>query len=147
MTDKKVKQVFVDGPISPSFIGESIAKHSSKKEIGAHSIFLGQIRNDVIDGKMVKAIDYTTYEAMAHDNFHAIREAAFEKYALTCMHIYHSLGRVLTGEISLFVFTSSRHRQDAIQACTYIVDRIKSEVPVWGKEIFDDESYSWKENK
>jgi len=50
------------------------------------------------------------------------------------------------GEISLFVFVSSVHRQMALDACREIVERIKKEVPVWGKEIFEDESYEWKQN-
>jgi molybdopterin synthase catalytic subunit len=146
MATHKRKKVFVDGPISPAFIADSIAKHSSKKDIGAHSIFLGQIRQDEKDGRQVTAIDYTAHSEMAEEQFHAIREAMFEKYALTCMHIYHSLGTVASGEISLFVFTSSAHRKDAIDACTEIVERIKQEVPVWGKEILEDGSHVWKEN-
>lgn len=146
MEEKKIKKVFIDGPISPKFVGDSIAKHSTKVDIGAHSIFLGQIRNDTIQNNMVKAIEYSTYEAMANDKFHEIREAAFEKFKLTCMHIYHSLGTVKAGEISLFVFTSSKHRKDAIEACAWIVDRVKEEVPIWGKEIFEDESFQWKIN-
>lgn len=147
MEEKKIKKVFTEGAVTPAFIGESIAKHSSKKDIGAHSIFLGQVRNDVINGKEIKAIEYSAYIEMAEEKFHEIREAAFGKYSLTCMHIYHSLGIVNAGEISLFVFTSSGHRKDAISACEEIVERIKSEVPVWGKEIFDDESHHWKINK
>lgn len=143
---KKPRKVFLEGPISPAFIGDSIAKHSTKKDIGAHSIFLGQVRKDEINGKAVIAIDYSAYEEMAEEKFHEIREDAFAKYALTCLHIYHSLGRVMAGEISLFVFTSSKHRKDAMDACIYIVNRIKEEVPVWGKEIFEDESYTWKQN-
>ncbi len=146
MSEKKRKNVFIEGAILPSFIADAIAKHSTKKDIGAHSIFLGQVRNDVINDMEVKAIDYTAYNEMAEEKFHEIRESAFEKYSLTCMHIYHSLGRVNSGEISLFVFTSSRHRKDAIEACSYIVNRIKEEAPVWGKEIFEDESYIWKQN-
>jgi molybdopterin synthase catalytic subunit len=83
---------------------------------------------------------------MAEEAFHVIREEAFAKYQLTCMHIYHSLGRVEAGEICLFVFTSSRHRRDAIDACNEVVERIKKEVPVWGKELFDGEDYEWKVN-
>ena len=146
MEPKKVKKVFVEGAIAPAFIADAIAKHSSKKDIGGHSIFLGQIRNDVIENKVVAAIEYTTYAEMAEEKFHEIREAAFDKFDLTCMHIYHSLGVVKAGEISLFVFTSSGHRQAAIAACSYLVERIKTEVPVWGKEIFEDNTYIWKQN-
>ncbi len=146
MQEAKKKNSFREGPISPAFVGESIAKHSVKTDIGAHSIFLGQVRNDTIDGKQVMAIEYTAYQEMAEAAFHIIREAAFSKYNLTCLHIYHSLGRVEAGEICLFVFTSSKHRRSAIDACNEIVERIKKEVPVWGKEVFADETYAWKEN-
>ena len=63
------------------------------------------------------------------------------------MHIKHSFGKVKTGEISLFVFVSSGHRVQAFKACEETVNLIKDEVPIWGKEIFEDESYVWKENK
>jgi molybdopterin synthase catalytic subunit len=144
--EKKIKNIFVQGAISPAFIAESIAKHSSKKDIGAHSIFLGQIREDVIEGKPVKAIEYTAYEEMALEQMSVIRESVFTKYNLTCMHIYHSLGVVESGEICLFVFTSSKHRSAATQACNEVVEKIKAELQIWGKEIFSDESHQWKVN-
>ena len=144
---KTIKNIFIEGAIHPTFISDSIAKHSSKKDIGAHSIFLGQIRQDVIDGATVQAIEYTAYETMALDKMHEIREAVFSKYDLTCMHVYHSLGVVNAGEICLFVFTSSKHRTVAMEACNEIVERVKAELPIWGKEIFNDESHQWKVNR
>ena len=146
MTEKKPKDIFVQGPISANFIADSIAKHSTKTNIGAHSIFLGQVRDDEIDGKKVIAIEYICYKEMALEKIHAIRESIFQKFELTCMHIYHSLGKVPAGEISLFVFTSSKHRRPAIDACNEIVEKLKKELPVWGKEIFTDETYTWKQN-
>ena len=144
---KPVKNIFTQGAIPPAFIAESIAKHASKKDIGAHSIFLGQVRADVIEDKTVSAIEYTTYEDLALQKMHELREEIFAKYELTCMHVHHSLGEVKAGEICLFVFTSSKHRKIAIDACGEVVERIKADVPVWGKEIFEDESHQWKVNK
>lgn len=145
--EKKIKNIFVQGPIAPSFVAESIQKHSTKTDIGAHSIFMGQVRRDVIDEKQVVAIEYTAYEEMALEKMHVIREDIFSKYSLTCMHIYHSLGRIEAGDICLFVFTSSGHRKAAIAACEEVVERIKNELPIWGKELFDNETHQWKENK
>src|SRR5690606_16268523 len=107
----KVGNVFVQGGIAPEFIADSIAKHSSKLQIGAHQIFLGQVRADAIDGKTVTAIEYTAYESMANQKFQEIKEAAFSKFDLVCMHCHHSLGRVEAGEVCLFVFVSSPHRK------------------------------------
>lgn len=147
MREKKLTNIFVQGPIGTSFIADSIQKHSSKTDIGGHSIFLGQVRADKIDGKEVGSIEYTAYEEMALEMMYTIRENMFAKYELTCMHVYHSLGSVKAGEISLFVFTSAPHRKAAIDACEEVVERIKSELPVWGRELLLDESYRWKENK
>ena len=146
MTEKKPKNVFQEGAISSEFIGASIAKHQSKTSIGAHNIFLGQVRADSIDGKVVSGIEYTAYEEMANKKFHEIREATFEKYDLSCMHIYHSLGAVKAGEICLFVFVSSPRRKVVFEALEFVVEAIKADVPVFGKELFEDESHQWKVN-
>lgn len=146
MTENKIKNIFTSGAIPALFIAESIQKHSSKKGIGGHSIFLGQVRADEMNGKRVAAIEYTAYEEMALRNMYAIREAIFQKYPISCMHVHHSLGIVAAGEICLFVFTSSAHRKAAIDACEETVERIKTELPVWGKELFEDETHQWKKN-
>lgn len=146
MEKTKKHTVFVDGPISPSFIAISIENHNRKTNIGAHSIFLGQVRNDKIEDQLVAAIEYTAYQEMAEEKLYEIREDGFKKFPLICLHIYHSLGIVKAGEISLMVFTSTAHRKDAIDACETIVERIKKEVPVWGKEIFENATTQWKVN-
>lgn len=145
-TDKPKKTSFVQGAITSDFIGNSIAKHQSKTTIGAHNIFLGQVRSDVIDGKTVVAIEYSAYEEMAEQSFYEIREAAFAKYELSCLHIYHSLGLVKTGEICLFVFVSAPRRRVVYEALEFLVEEIKEKVAIFGKELFEDESYSWKKN-
>ena len=145
-TIRTPKNVFKDGAISSEFIGQSIAKHQSKTSIGAHNIFLGQVRADTVDGKTIAAIEYTAYNDMANEKFHEIREATFEKFDLNCMHIYHSLGRVNAGEICLFVFVSSPKRKVVFKALEYVVEEIKAKAPVYGKELFEDESHQWKVN-
>ncbi|WP_143960908.1 molybdenum cofactor biosynthesis protein MoaE [Litoribacter populi] len=148
MTEKKrtPKNIFRQGPISPDSIATSIANHSSKTGIGGHSIFLGQVRADEKEIGQVTAIEYSAYEEMALEQAFEIREEIFSKYPLTCMHIYHSLGTVKAGEICLFVFTSSKHRKAAMDACEELVERIKKELPIWGKEITDKQKSTWKEN-
>lgn len=146
MEKKKPKNVFVEGAISSEFIGTSIAKHQTKTSIGAHNIFLGQVRADEIDGKVITGIDYTAYEEMANQKFHEIRESTFERFDLTCMHIYHSLGKVQAGEICLFVFVSSPKRKVVFEALEFVVEAIKADVPVFGKEIFEDQTHQWKQN-
>jgi len=146
MNKKKIKDVFRQGPIAAEFIGNSIAKHQSKTAIGAHAIFAGQVRADLIDGKTVTGIEYSAYQEMANLKFHEIREATFKDFELTCMHIYHSIGVVPTGEISLFVFVSAPRRKVVFKALEFVVEEIKAKVPVFGKELFDDQTHQWKVN-
>ena len=145
-TEKVKKSSFIQGPMSSVFISESIAKHQSKTAIGAHNIFLGQVRADEIEGKQVVAIDYSAYEEMAEQSFYEIRESAFAKFELSCLHLYHSLGEVKTGEICLFVFVSAPRRKVVYEALEFLVEAIKEKAPIFGKEIFEDASYTWKKN-
>ena len=140
------KTVFIEGAISSEFIAQSIAKHQSKHTIGAHNIFLGQVRADEIDGNIVAAIEYSAYEEMANEAMNIIREKAFAQFDLVCMHIYHSLGEVKAGEICLFVFVSATRRKQVYEATETIVNWIKSDVPIFGKEIFENETFTWKKN-
>lgn len=147
MSERKPKNIFTEGAIQASFIAESIQKHSTKTGIGGHNIFLGQVRADESEKGKVAAIEYTAFEEMALEKMRIIREDIFSKYPITCMHVHHSLGKVAAGEICLFVFTSSAHRKAAIDACEETVERLKAELPIWGKEIMEDESHQWKINR
>lgn len=143
---KNKKHFFTEGAISPEQIALSISKHNQKRNIGAHQLFLGQVRADVLDEKIIHAIEYSAYEEMAENEIAKIREAIIHKHHLTCAHVLHSLGKVKAGEISLFVFVSSPHRKAATDACSELVELIKKNAPIFGKEIFEDETYQWKEN-
>ncbi|MDH3697641.1 MAG: molybdenum cofactor biosynthesis protein MoaE [Flavobacteriaceae bacterium] len=147
MKERTIRNVFHKGAISPDFVAESIAKHQSKTEIGAHDIFLGQVRADVIDEKQVVALNFTAYEEMANQKCHDVKEEAIEKFGLSCLHIHHSLGTVKTGEICIFVFVSAPHRKSVFEGLQWVVNSIKADIPIFGKEVLEDDSYQWKVNK
>jgi len=147
MKERTIKNIFTEGPIAAQKIADDIQKHTTKTEIGAHNIFLGQVRADEKEAGTVTAIEYTAYTEMALQKMHEIREALFTKYELTCMHVHHSLGIVPVGEICLFVFVSSKHRKAAFDACEELVEAIKFQLPIWGKEILSTDKSVWKENQ
>ena len=146
MDKKSIKSIFVEGAITPSFIATAIEKHQSKTGIGAHDIFMGQVRADVVNGNTVTAIEFTAQEEMANAVCHEIKEAAFAQFPITCMHIYHSLGTVKTGELCIFVFVSAPHRKIVFEALSHVVNQIKAKAPIFGKELFDNASHQWKTN-
>ena len=148
----KVKDIFVEGPIDPAFIATSIAKHSTRTDIGAHEIFLGQVRADAVQANdrssmAVQAIEYTAYRDMALERMTAIREDAFGKWpTMTCLHVHHSLGAISAGQLCFMVFASAPHRAAAREAVAYVVDRIKAELPIFGREVLSDATHVWKTN-
>lgn len=149
-TTHKVRDIFVEGPIAPEFIATSIAKHATRMDIGAHEIFLGQVRADIVPdaaGDRVAAIEYTAYREMALARMTEIREAAFAKWPeLTCLHVHHSLGRIPAGQLCFMVFASAPHRKQAREAVAWVVDRVKEELPIFGKEVLGDGAHVWKRN-
>ena len=150
----KKRDIFTEGPIDPAFIAESIAKHSTRLDIGAHEIFLGQVRADMAhtctgDGSIVRtvcAIEYTAYRDMANEQMIAIREEAFTRWPITCLHVHHSQGVIKAGELCFFVFASSGHRQIAREAVAFVTDEVKKRLPIFGKEILEDGEHVWKKN-
>lgn len=146
MTEKIINNLFIEGPISGEFITRIIHLHTRHTGTGAHSIFLGQVRRDEASDSRVTAIEYTTHAEMAIEKLHEIQSDLIERYKLTGLNIFHSTGKVLAGEICFFVLAVSAHRAEAIAACNEAVERVKSELPVWGKLILENDSVQWKVN-
>lgn len=137
----------INGPVTAEKISLIIGKLSNKTDSGAHSIFLGMVRADKIDGKSVIAIEYSAYEAMVMAEVLKIKEIIFSEFQeVKMIEIIHSAGKVRAGEISLFVLVSAGHRHQATDACAKTVELIKERLPVWKKELFDDNSAQWREN-
>jgi molybdopterin synthase catalytic subunit len=133
------------GPVSQKLILHLIEKMSHKTDSGGHSIFLGQVRADEIGGKKVKAIEYSAYAELISIEAEKIKKTILSEFSdIRSIDIIHSTGVVNAGEISLLVFVSAGHRLQSLQACGKTVELIKEKLPVWKKEIFEDDSHIWK---
>lgn len=133
------------GPISQKLISRLIEKTGGKTDSGGHMLFLGQVRADEIQGKKVKSIEYSAYSELVNAEAEKIKKTIYTEFSdVKSVEIVHSTGLVNAGEISLLVFVSAGHRQQAMQACSKTVELIKEKLPVWKKEIFDDDSHKWK---
>jgi molybdopterin synthase catalytic subunit len=136
----------INGPITQQVISKLMEKTGERTGSGGHSVFLGQVRADVIDGKKVKAIEYSAYEEMVNAEAAKIKEIILSEFRdATSVDIVHSTGIVKAGEVSLLVLVSAGHRHQAIGACSRVVELIKEKLPVWKKEIFNDDSHQWKQ--
>ncbi len=141
------ENALINGPITRDLISAELLLLADKTNLGGHSIFLGQVRGDIREGKKVIAIEYSAYDSMIQKEAEKIIKSVLSEFNdVKYIRILHSAGRINAGEISLFVLVSGGHRRQVIDACSKTVELIKTNFPVWKKEIFEDNTHGWQEN-
>eukprot|EP00105_Crassostrea_gigas_P011014 XP_011426503.1 PREDICTED: molybdopterin synthase catalytic subunit [Crassostrea gigas] len=113
---------------------------------GAISIFVG-ITRDNFDGKKVLRLEYEAYKPMAKKKMKEICDSIRKQWEIHNIAMIHRINVVPISEASIVIAISSPHRKESLQAVEYAIDTLKATVPIWKKEIYADESSSWKENK
>lgn len=131
-----------------SLIREAIDAEALQRAVAGHSagaiaLFLGTVRADSADGKTLVALDYEAYDAMALSQMTAVRVRAIAEKGILDAAIVHRLGRIPLGEASIAVAVASAHRAEAFNACRWIVDQVKLDVPIWKKDIWSDGTTEW----
>ncbi len=112
-----------------------VVSHVENPGAGAIVTFVGATRDNTA-GRRVRYLEYEAYRPMADRQLERVAEEMRECWELTGVAIYHRLGRLEIGEVSLIVAVSSAHRSEAFEACGFSIDRIKQIVPIWKKEFF-----------
>ncbi len=120
-------------PLDPEAISATVHGNAN----GGVVTFLGTTRNET-DGRRVLYLEYEAYEDMADKMLARIAQEISERWGITDVSIAHRFGRLEIGEVSLVVAVASPHRSEAFAACQYVVDRIKQDVPIWKKEVFEN---------
>ena len=82
------------------------------------------------------ALEYEAFEEMAEDVMAGIADELLARYDLCKVAMSHRLGRVEVGETSVAIAVSAAHRQDALAACADAIEALKSQVPLWKKELY-----------
>ncbi|XP_040914403.1 molybdopterin synthase catalytic subunit [Toxotes jaculatrix] len=119
----------------------------SSTSCGAVSVFLGTTREDELNGRKVIGLEYEAYELMVQSEFTKLCADIRERWpTVTHICVHHRLGWVKVGEASVAMAISSPHRHDSQQAIQHCIDRLKANVPIWKKEVYDTQEVSWKEN-
>lgn len=109
--------------------GEELARLEAL-EAGAVASFTGLVRRD--DG--VEALTLEHYPGMTERALGKLAEEAAGRWQLAGTILIHRVGRLEAGERIVFVGTASRHRQDALEACAFLIDRLKTDAPFWKQE-------------
>lgn len=121
---------------TPINVSRCIKKVASPK-CGGIASFIGTVRVST-KGKTVVRLEYEAYESMALKEMHKIATYVFDKWLVENILIYHRSGILEIGEVSVVIATSASHRKAALESCRYIIDTLKQTVPIWKKEVFED---------
>lgn len=116
---------------------DQVVRKVASSRAGAVVTFDGVVR-DHARGKTVTHLFYEAYPEMAKAEMSKIREQGLERWSLQGLAIVHRTGRLEIGESSVFIAVASAHRADAFEACRFVIDTLKTSVPIWKKEHYQD---------
>jgi molybdopterin synthase catalytic subunit len=102
--------------------------------VGGIVVFEGIVRDNA-RGKQVRYLEYDVYPEMAIQQIRAIITEAEKRWGVNRIAVAHRIGRLEIGETSVVVVVATPHRAEAFDACRYIIDTLKTTVPIWKKEV------------
>jgi MoaE-MoaD fusion protein len=117
--------------------GAWLAAEVKQGEDGALVVFDGIVRNNT-RGRKTLYLDYEAYEEMALKQMEQLAAEARAQFGVREVRVVHRLGRLMVGETSVLIVVASTHRGQAFEACRWVIDTLKKQVPIWKKETFAD---------
>ena len=130
--------VVTTDPIQPDELRKQLFDPAS----GAYCGFEGWIRNEN-EGQAVLRLEYEAYEPLAITEGEAILAEAGQRHPYLHADCVHRTGMLEIGECAVWVGVSAPHRDEAFQACRYIIDQLKVRLPIWKKEHYVDGNSDW----
>jgi molybdopterin synthase catalytic subunit len=121
---------------------EDFLKEKPAASCGASAHFVGMVRNHH-NGKSVKKLFYECYESMADKQIASIVDRVKRAHGVERIRVLHRVGWLEVGDVAVIVEASSAHREEAFLACREIIEAIKKKVPIWKKELYEDETSNW----
>ena len=121
---------------------EGAKQQVADNSCGALVVFEGWIR-DHNEGQEVERLEYEVYRPLAEKEGARIIDEAIEKFSVSHAVCIHREGLLELGEIAVIVCVSSPHRGEAFDACRYIIDHIKTRLPIWKKEHYVSGVSEW----
>jgi len=119
---------------------EGVVSAITRRTSGAVASFVGVVRA-FSRGRQISYLEYEAYPEMAIAKMRQIEGEIRQKWEIEQIAIHHRVGRLGVGEASVVIAVSAAHRQPALEACTYAIERLKQIVPIWKKEVSPDGSY------
>lgn len=131
----------LDTPINEQILKASLVNHSC----GALVTFEGLVRNHN-NQKSVEKLTYYGYEQLALNQGKLLIQKAKELFAIEQAVAIHRIGDLKIGDMAVWIGVTSAHRTSAFDACRWLLDEIKAEIPVWKQEFYPDSEPLWLSN-
>jgi molybdopterin synthase catalytic subunit len=101
---------------------------------GGIVVFEGVVRDNA-RGKQIRYLEYDVYPEVAIQQIRKIIAEAEKRWNVDHVAVAHRIGRLEIGEASVIIVVATPHRAEAFEACRYIIDTLKTTVPIWKKEV------------
>lgn len=108
---------------------------------GGIALFVGTVRNSD-SGRGVRALDYNAHPT-AESMLRAVVDDVVAQHPVTGVAALHRVGELVVGDVAVVVAVACAHRGDAFAACRQLIDELKSRVPIWKHQVFDDGEEEW----
>ncbi len=106
---------------------------------GAIASFEGTIRASNV-GKEVSGLEYEVHEAFMRAEVERIISEIQQRLSIHELALIQRIGKLDVGECGIVIMVSSPHRNEAMEACRYMIEEFKKRAPVWKKEHYEDHS-------
>lgn len=113
---------------------EQLIARARSAASGAIVLFLGTVRDHSAGKTGVTHLEYEAYEGLVESKIQEIVDEARARWPLDGVAVEHRVGELQVGEVSVAVAVGSGHRAEAFEAGRYLIDELKSRVPIWKKE-------------
>ena len=110
---------------------------------GASASFIGRVRGE---GDLVELF-LEHHPAMTEAGLADLAHAATDRWRLSALTLIHRVGAMKPGDAIVLVLASCPHRAEALAACEYLIDRLKTDVMLWKRETFADGRAQWVEQR
>ncbi|MDG2292171.1 MAG: molybdenum cofactor biosynthesis protein MoaE [Phycisphaerales bacterium] len=136
MSNATMDTALLEGPLQ-------LTSWPALETAGGECVFIGRTRLEMhpIHGELT-ALDYEAYRPMAERLLEELAHTAGTRWPCLAILVHHALGRVPIGEISVVVRVVCEHRNEAFEACRWLIDALKQQAPIWKKECWSDGT-SW----
>lgn len=120
-------------PLELSRVVDAVKGHA----FGGLVTFSGAVR-DQTKGRRVLRLEYEAYPPMALKKLEEIAAEAAARWPGARVAIHHRVGTLLPGELAVVIAAAAPHRKEAFRACEHAIERLKQDVPIWKREVFED---------